>query len=148
MSFDLITIKNISLGFKTKNSKNVLKNSQKTNSTEGWWWKLVCLHILKCILEVLLTLFLFLHKTIIVGDNSVREQGSIRYCTTRVFSYFVKGRINFRVWCAFMLSLTIFEFEFLQLSSVCCCFSLYFELTVGFFRVQNPVSHSCLPRIY
>ena len=112
MSFDLITIKNISLGFKTKNSKNVLKNSQKTNSTEGWWWKLVCLHILKCILEVLLTLFLFLHKTIIVGDNSVREQGSIRYCTTRVFSYFVKGRINFRVWCAFMLSLTIFEFEF------------------------------------
>ena len=112
MSFDLITIKNISLGFKTKNSKNVLKNSQKTHSTEGWWWKLVCLHILKCILEVLLTLFLFLHKTIIVGDNSVREQGSIRYCTTRVFSYFVKGRINFRVWCAFMLSLTIFEFEF------------------------------------
>ena len=61
---------------------------------------------------------MFFHKTIIAGDTSAREQKSIRYCT-RVFSNFVKGRINFRVWCAFMLSAAIFEFEFF--TTYCRC---------------------------
>ena len=84
---------------------------------------------------------MFFHKTIIAGDTSAREQKSIRYCT-RVFSNFVKGRINFRVWCAFMLSAAIFEFEFF--TTYCrCSFTSYLHAIqymyhCAIFRGKNP----------
>ena len=63
------------------------------------------------------TTFYFKKKTIIVGDTSAREQKSIRYCT-RVFSYFVKGRINFQVWCVLLCCQPQFlSLNFLQLST-------------------------------